>query len=235
MADAWSNYGPPTLGSYYTLPGGGVPQQNGGGVLSTINGVINLVNTGWNTYQNIRGSDGVTSQQCPGQWATDQVAYALSNASAAEVASLQKAYAAANPTVPWRNDPQYLAWTAAGGSDCSVGSESGRVWKGSFDLFMDATLKRLGATPYAPGTTPPPDTIPDNLGATASAGDEFAKIWDAIKKTGENIFRSTVSGAAAGAQTSAQGAAAGSAFGSVTTWVPLLLLGVVAFALVRRR
>ena len=235
MADAWSNYGVPSLGS-------SVPTGTGGGslafswpTLDQVGSAINLVSTGYNTYQKLNGGSGMATQVCPGQWSSDQVAYALANASAAELASLQKAYAAANPTVPWRNDPQYLAWTAAGGSDCSIGSEAGRVWAGSFDLFMDAKLIQLGVTPYAPGTTPPPDEIPSNLGATASAGEEFAKIWEAIKKTGSNILGSTISGAAAGAQSSTQGAAAGSALGNVTTLVPLLLLGVVAFALLRRR
>lgn len=223
--DFWSNYGspaklPPTGGS---VP---VPQPS---KLDTLNSAINLAKNAYNFVRGIFDGGANNMQACPGQWDTTQVAYALANASSGELASLQRAYGLANPNEQWRDDPFYIAWSAAGGSDCAAKSVNGQNWKGSFDLFMQTKLMDLGATPYAPGTTPP-TTTSGSLGRTASLGDEIDKIWEALKQTGANVFRSTVSGAVAGAQTSTQGAATGSSVGNLGNLVPLLAIGAIGVA-----
>lgn len=229
--DFWSNYG-----STATLPpsGGSVPVQQPS-TFDTLNSAVNFAKNAYNFVRGIFDGSPNVQSACPGQWDTTQVAYALANASAGEMASLQKAYALANPNEPWRDDPFYIAWTAAGGSDCASTSANGRNWAGTFQLFMETKQRDLGITPYAPGTTPP-STTSGSLGQTASLGDEIDKIWEALKDTGANVFRSTVSGAVAGAQTSTQGAATGSRIGG--SIVPLLAIGaigVAAYLLLRRK
>lgn len=229
--DFWSNYGSPA-----TLPpsGGSVPVPQPS-KLDTLNSAINLAKNAYNFVRGIFDGSPNVQSACPGQWDTTQVAYALASASSGELASLQKAYALANPNEPWRDDPFYIAWSAAGGSDCAATSANGKNWQGSFNLFMDTKLADLGMTPYAPGTTPP-TTTSGSLGHTASLGDEIDKIWEALKETGANVFRSTVSGAVEGARTSSAGAATGSGIGG--NLVPILAIagiGVAAFLLLRKR
>lgn len=219
---------------YTTQPGAPAPMQPNQGTLGTVGAVVNLAQKVYDFFSNI-GGGGVSYTSCPGQWPADQVAFALANASAAELQSLRDSHAKTGNAFP--SDPADLAFSAVGGTDCKITSEAGRQWAGSFNLFMDAKLKQLGATPYAPGTTPPTSTT-DNLAPNANLGDEIDKTWEAIKKTFGNILTSTATGAATGARTASQGAATGSGLGSFGTLLPWLAIGAVGtiiFLAVRRK
>lgn len=200
----------------------------------------NALQTGYNVYNQFSsGTSGIAVTSCPNQAPTQAVIEMLSKISATDRTQLLNAWAAANPGVPFpSSDPARLAFAAAGGSDCQATTTGGKTLQSVFNALIakyasSTTWTTTGYNPSLPGGGATGSISATDTGGGSDLGNEFAKIWDALKQTAENIATATVAGAVTGARTTTTAAstASGAASG-LTLLFPLILLGG-GFLLVR--